>query len=449
MSHADASVIAPTTAYTPQSDRGGAAPAEPREWNFAQRFGFRFALIYTLLYTYPGPLDELPGVDFLRDASNALWRVVVPWVGAHVLRLANPVSTRPSGSGDKLFDWVQVFTMLCLAVIGATIWTVIARRHVVHRRLLAAFQIYLRFTLASILFGYGFDKVVPNQFEPMNPVRLTQYFGEAAPGGFAWSFLGFSVMYEVFAGAGEVLAGMLLLFRRTTTLGAIIGTAVLTNVFMLNMSYDIPVKQFSFHLLLMCAFLVACDAPRLLNVFVRQRPADPPRYPELFGTRRSLLVARVAGTALGLWMIGGHFSSELRGFLQYGRGAKQSPLYGIFEVDQVVKNGVVQTPLLTDSTRWRRLSVGPFRATIRMATDSLVPYRVSPDTVKHTATFLSGPDTTKKVVLSYAFPDTEHLVLRGRFGADSVEMMLRRRRESSFLLVSRGFHWINEVPYFR
>jgi hypothetical protein len=39
--------------------------------------------------------------------------------------------------------------------------------------------------------------------------------------------------------------------------------------------------------------------------------------------------------------------------------------------------------------------------------------------------------------------------MRGRIGADSVEMTLRRRREDSYLLVKRGFHWVNEVPYFR
>jgi uncharacterized membrane protein YphA (DoxX/SURF4 family) len=445
MTHTDA-VVAPTTVYTPQSDRPSTGAA-PSEWSLARRLGFRFAFIYILLYTYPGPLDELPGVDFLRTMSDAMWHVVVPWVGAHVLRLANPISIRPSGSGDKLFDWVQVFTMLSLAVIGAFAWTAVERRHRSHDKLFSAFQIYLRFTLASILFGYGFDKVIPNQFEPMNPVRLTQYFGEAAPGGFAWSFLGFSVMYEVFAGAGEVAAALLLLFRRTTTLGAVIGAAVLTNVFMLNMSYDIPVKQFSFHLLLMCALLVAVDAPRLLDVFVRQRPAAPPRHHELFVTPKALRTARICGIALGLWMIGGHFTSEFRGFRQYGRGGRRGPLYGIFDVTQVVKNGMVQPPLLTDSTRWRRVSVGPFRASVRFATDSLALFGLTADTVRHTATFGSGPNA--KFVLAYAFSDTDHLALRGRIGADSVELLLRRRSESSYLLVRRGFHWINEVPFFR
>ena len=42
-----------------------------------------------------------------------------------------------------------------------------------------------------------------------------------------------------------------------------------------------------------------------------------------------------------------------------------------------------------------------------------------------------------------------HLMLAGRMGADSVEVALRRRPESSYLLVNRGFHWVNESPYNR
>jgi len=449
MTHSDPSVSAPPAADSAQPDRQTGAPSESREWNLAQRLGFRFALIYVLLYTFPGPVDELPGADFLRNASNAFWRAAVPWFGAHVLRLSQPVSIRPSGSGDKLFDWVQVAAILGVALVGAIAWTVAGRRQRSHPRLLAAGYLYVRFTLAAILFGYAFDKVIPNQFEPMGPLRLTQYIGEAAPGGFAWTFLGFSVTYEIFAGAGELVAGLLLLFRRTTTLGALIGAAVLTNVFMLNMSYDIPVKQFSFHLLLMSAGLVAFDAPRLLNVFIRRRVAEPPRYTELFVTPRSMRIARVAGALLGLWMIGGRFSSELRGFYQYGRGAPRGPLYGIFEVEQVAKNGAVQPELLTDSTRWRRLATSNRGAAVRFATDTLVRYRLQTDSLKHTATLTPFPDTANKAVLAYAFPDAQHLVLRGRIGADSVEMTLRRRAESSYLLVSRGFHWVNEVPYFR
>ena len=39
--------------------------------------------------------------------------------------------------------------------------------------------------------------------------------------------------------------------------------------------------------------------------------------------------------------------------------------------------------------------------------------------------------------------------LHGRLAGDSIDMRLTRRSEQSYLLVSRGFHWVNETPFFR
>lgn len=448
MTHGDiATTAAPT--YTPHSDRDLIAEAPARHWSLLQRLGFRFLVIYVVLYSFPSPLDEIPYVDVLQKPVDALWRATVPWVGAHVLRLAEPISLQPSGSGDKLFDWVNVFTILVLATLGAVAWTLVDRKPRSHEKLAAAFRMFLRFKLASTLFSYGFDKIFPNQFEPMNPLRLTQYFGEASPGGFAWTFLGFSIPYEIFAGSMETLAASLLLFRRTATLGAAIGAATLANVFMLNMSFDIPVKQYSGHLLLMCIVLVAYDADRLLNVFVRQRAVDGPRFVELFTTRRSLITARVFGAFLAVCMIVQHVRAEYQGLHEYGRLAPRPPLYGIYEVDSVVKNGVTQPPLLTDITRWKRLAVANRGARVRLANDSLVPMRIRTDSTTRITTFTPFPDTLNKLVGAYSFPDSSHLVIRGRAGTDSIEIAFTRRRVDSYLLVSRGFHWVNEYPYFR
>ncbi len=451
MTHpAASSFSSATTGYSPQSDRD-VAVASPvqRNWTLAQRFGFRFLLLYVVLYTFPGPINELPGTDFLSDPYSALWRAVVPWFGAHVLRLSHPVSIQPSGSGDKLFDWIQIVLLATIAVVVATAWTLFERGRRSHDKLLEAFTIYVRLFLARTMFSYGFDKVIPNQFSPMTPMRLTQYIGEASPGGFAWTFLGFSIAYEVFAGLAEVTSGALLLLRRTRTLGAIIGAAVLTNVFMLNMSFDIPVKQYSAHLLLMCVFLVALDRERLTDLFLRARTVAPPRHIDLFTTPRARVGAWAAGAVLALWMVGGTVYGELRGLREFGRLAPRGPLYGIFEVEEVVKNGAVQPPLLTDATRWRRFATSPNGALIRLATDSSVRYGLRTDTVKRVATLANAPDSAKWLRLSYVFPDSMHLTLSGRIGADSVEMKLRRRPQSSYLLVSRGFHWVNEIPFFR
>lgn len=106
MTQPDTSVIAPTTRYSPRSDQSTPA-TDQQAWNLAQRFGFRVTLLYVALYTFPGPIHELPGVDFIGDTYDAVWHALVPWVGAHVLRLGQPVSTYPSGSGESSYLLVR------------------------------------------------------------------------------------------------------------------------------------------------------------------------------------------------------------------------------------------------------------------------------------------------------------------------------------------------------
>ena len=93
--------------------------------------------------------------------------------------------------------------------------------------------------------------------------------------GVLWSSIGSSRGYEIFAGCAETLAGGLLVFSRTTPLGALLGLFEMIHVFMLNMTYDIPVKLFSFHLILLNLFLLAPDLPRLINVLMRNSMVLP------------------------------------------------------------------------------------------------------------------------------------------------------------------------------
>ena len=52
-------------------------------------------------------------------------------------------------------------------------------------------------------------------------------------------------------------------------------------------------------------------------------------------------------------------------------------------------------------------------------------------------------------MLSYAEPDPEHLLIEGPFDGASLNIRLRKIDPASFLLVSRGFHWLNEFSYNR
>jgi hypothetical protein len=60
--------------------------------------------------------------------------------------------------------------------------------------------------------------------------------------------IGYSKPFEIFTGVCECLAGLLLIFRATSTLGAFVATTVFLNVMVMNLAYNIPVKLFSTHL---------------------------------------------------------------------------------------------------------------------------------------------------------------------------------------------------------
>lgn len=51
--------------------------------------------------------------------------------------------------------------------------------------------------------------------------------------------------------------------------------------------------------------------------------------------------------------------------------------------------------------------------------------------------------------LSYTQPAPDRLTLDGAFSGHTVHLDLRLYDRSKFLLVSRGFHWVQEYPFNR
>ena len=103
--------------------------------------------------------------------------------------------------------------------------------------------------------------------------------------------MGHSAGYTIFTGVIEVLGGALLLFRRTTTLGALIVTGAMVQVAALNYAYDVPVKQYSAVLVLMALFIAAPDLRRVADVLVLNRATSPVDLGPDLKTRRQRLAA--------------------------------------------------------------------------------------------------------------------------------------------------------------
>jgi hypothetical protein len=389
---------------------------------------------------------------------------LVNWTSERVFH--HVVTVWPNGSGDTTYNYVEVFVMAVIATAVALMWTACSVRRRSFPWLLDISRIYVRFALGTILVGYGFAKVFPGQFASPEVPRLMQSYGDSSPMGILWTFMGASTAYTIIAGASEVIAGALLFFRRTTFLGSLLAAGVMGNVVALNFCYDVPVKLFSSHLVLAALFLAAPDLPRLANVLLLNRrvpPADlgPPwRTPwvrwTLFGVKM-LVVASV----LGFGGYGGYVSAT-----QWGPWAPRQPLAGTWVTTSFTQAGVQHPPLATDEVRWKYITfaVGPSvsMAGVMPMTGQQAQYhqlKVIPGSDPQAgmlefsmgaAPSASGSAAPKPLAtMEYWLLPDGVLKLEGTYHGALVAVTLNKKEPQEFLLINRGFHWINEYPYNR
>jgi len=422
------------------------------EWSPIKKIGFRVLCAYLVLFTFPGPIGYIAFAPvwafsgWLLHAKVALAR----WTDIHVFGISAPPPFAFTGSGDTLERYTTQFNLVVLAIVAAVIWSLLDRRRADYARLSDWLRAWVRLNLATIIFGYGFAKVIPTQFGFVSLDAYAKPLGEFSPMGLLWAFMASSAPYTIFTGAFEVLGGVLLLFRRTATLGALILIGVLANVAMLNFSYDVPVKIFTLNLMVMAAFIAAPDIRRLADVFLFNRPVAPRPMPPLFARRRWNYAAAAAGALLVGYIVWSDVAGDLSNVREFAAARSASPIYGIYEVEDFRRNDVDVASVVSEPTRWRRVVFDAFnRVSIRRMSDAVNRYSAKFDAGANSVTLSSRPAGESPLTLNVERPDADHLVLRGRLGSDDIVARLRRVDDTQYLLRSRGFNWIQETPFNR
>jgi hypothetical protein len=422
-------------------------------WSIARRVTVLFFTVYFffLVFDFTSSDELFPHfVYVLFSPLTSLWHWLVPWTGENVLHLSYPITVRPNGSGDTTYNYVLQMLWLVFSFVIALIWAVADRKRPSYNQLYNGLRISVRYYFAFILFVYGFIKIIKLQFPFPDLTRMADPFGSASPMGLAWSFIGYSEGYNFFIGAAEVIAGVLILFRRTVLIGSLIAMTVMINVAAMNFMYDIPVKIFSSNLILLSAFLAAHEFDRLRKFFFLNKPVAPSPASMRKWPRWATITRVVAKSAFILFALYSTLWTYYSQSREYGDKAPKPPLYGIYNVESFTRNSTELPPLLTDTTRWKQLIVS-FRGRIRIANmaDSTRWMKFEVDTARHTAVLTSFRDSTDRYAFNYVEPDKDHLLFTGIGKRDTLQVKLKRFDLMKFRLVSRGFNWINEYPYNR
>jgi hypothetical protein len=417
-------------------------PTTPAEqpWPLTARLAYRFFAVYFGLYVVctqmlngfiPFPIN-LPNVS---DRGPVRW--MVEWAARGVFGVTTPLVVTGSGSGDKTFDWVLAFCLLVISLLVTAGWSLVAKVSNYDRGH-AGYRVFLRFALGTTMLTYGAAKIIPLQMPFPSLQRLLEPYGHFSPMGVLWASIGTSPWYESFTGVAELSAAVLLFIPFTAPLGALVALACTIQIFMLNMTYDVPVKLFSFHLIVMSMFLLVPDCQRILNAVLVATAAKPRR------------VAWVVQVAIGAWFVALALKGSVDSWAQYGGGAPKSPLYGVWNVAYMSIDGVERSALVTDYDRWRRVIFDrPQGMVFQRMDDTFAPYGNKIDTAAKTVALTRGVDPNWSASFTYDQPSADRLTMSGEMDGRKVVLRLELFPRVRFLLVSRGFNWVQEYPFNR
>lgn len=275
--------------------------------------------------------------------------------------LLTAIPETSSSCGDTPAQWLALRVGL---LWGAATGVLLAVGQLRQRRRWAVPDVLLDLLalyLSLILFRYGFVKVLATQF-PRLWANLDTPPAELTPMRVAWQFFGYSRGYQQFLGWGEVLPAVLLLFRRTRTLGAFIATVVMLNVFVVNIFFDVCVKIGSGSYLFFALLLLLQDADRLWQFFVGHRPAalrTLAATANRFG-RRGRRTYQAISILLTLTVVG-LTVMDVQGIQEYAtEQAAVLPLTGVWETTRAARwaNGHWQPLIPADSAYPTRVLPG-------------------------------------------------------------------------------------------
>ncbi|CAL2059404.1 hypothetical protein [Tenacibaculum sp. 190524A05c] len=403
-------------------------------WSVFSKITFRFVFLYFGLYIF----FLFTGRMFFED--------FFAWVGKNILKSEGRLEYFPTGSGDTTMAYISIFVQVIFTIIGTFLWSILDRKRKSYNTSFYWLLVLIRIALVVFMLAYGFAKVYKTQFPSPNLSQLLEPLGKHSPMALAWIYMGHSEGFNFFTGLLEVLCGILLIPRRTQTLGSILTMMVMFQIVLLNLFYDIPVKQFAIHLFLMASLIFFTDIKRVWTVFVKNKSVEDYNFfhpVKSRGYHKFIFWFKLIVTVLFVSTMAYQGSQTEKTF---GDDREKSELYGIWEVHEFTKNSVERPAIVTDTLRWRYLIFDQKGvACIRTMDNKATWYNAEYDELKKELAIFKRSDSIDHKPFQISKTANE-LSLKGVFKKDTLSLELKAVDLKKFPLINRPFRWIQETP---
>jgi len=127
-----------------------------------------------------------------------------------------------------------------------------------------------RYLLGTVMLYYAIVKLVNVQFQ-VSPFTYTRPLDQVPGRMLAWAYLGYAPWFQRLLGVAEFVPAMMLFFRRTARMGAVLMFPVLLNVLLINFALDLwhDTKIISCQLLAINIYLLLNHWPALREALAK------------------------------------------------------------------------------------------------------------------------------------------------------------------------------------
>lgn len=226
----------------------------------ARTVALTVAGLVLVLFTAAVLLSQIFAAASAASVFTPVWRAIGT-VGALVTG-TDPAPVDVATGSDLAWAWQFHAGALVIGVVAGLVWGALAVRSGTRGaagvdRAAHVLRAIACAVLAVAMLLYGLAKVIPAQMGHMNlPAYQLQAVGDTEPFSLLWGYMAASTPYTVVTGAIELTAGLLLIVPRTRLAGALLSVVALTQIVLLNLFYDVPVKLLAAELLVIALVLV-------------------------------------------------------------------------------------------------------------------------------------------------------------------------------------------------
>lgn len=314
------------------------------EWKPYEKIALRFFIVYFALQVLP--LDW----KFYHGLFS------IDWLHLNFYDLFN--LTRYYPHFFSLTGFANFGVVFILSVLGTFAWTSLDKKERNNDTLYYWLRVVLRYRLAIGIIAYGLIKFFPLQMPYPSLSNLHTNYGDFYPWKIYYHTIGITQGYESFLGAIEILAGLLLIFRKTATFGAGLILGFVGNVFAANVAYDIGEDAYSFFLLSVALFLIAYDLPRLYSLLSAGKYTIANKFNPVFiadGLRKTRLALKTAVVVFIVLLGFKTYSNYAEAPYKYPATPGLKGTYGYYNVREFKLNNQTIPYSNTHPERWQNV----------------------------------------------------------------------------------------------